>query len=387
MADSVPVADPGSEPRPIRKIVHVDMDAFFASVEQRDRPELRGRPVAVGGSGERAVVAAASYEARAFGVRSAMPMRRALRLCPELAVVPPRFDVYRRVSAQIRAVFHRYTDLVEPLALDEAFLDVTRPKRGPPSATLVARAIKTDIRAETGLTASAGVASGKFLAKIASSRHKPDGLTVILPEEAAAFLAALPIEAFFGVGPRTAERMHAIGIRTGADLRNRSVEDLERHFGKVGRFFHAIAHGQDDRPVQPDRPRKSISTETTFERDRLTRAELEPVLDELTQDVAAGMRRHALAARTVSVKMRYADFQTVTRSKTVPIPLTEAAEVMAVAAALAFDVPRPAGPLRLLGVGVAQLVPRGAVVVQPRLAFADPEDDAIRASSNRDPTF
>ena len=362
---------------PVRKIVHVDMDAFFASVEQRDRPELRGRPVAVGGSGERAVVAAASYEARAFGVHSAMPMRRALRACPELAVVPPRFDVYRQVSERIRAVFHRYTDIVEPLALDEAFLDVTEPKRGPPSATLVARAIKADILAETGLTASAGVASGKFLAKIASGRQKPDGLTVILPEEADAFLAALPIEAFFGVGPRTAERMHALGIRTGADLRARGVEDLVRHFGKSGRFFHAIAHGRDDRPVQPDRPRKSISSETTFERDLLTRAELEPVLDELARDVAASMRRHAAAARTVTVKMRYADFRTVTRSRTVPTPMAEPTQVMAIASALAFDVPRPEGPLRLLGVGVAHLVPLGALVVQPRLAFA--EQDTNRA--------
>src|SRR5690606_7249689 len=195
-------------------------------------------------------------------------------------------DAYRRVSERIRAVFHRYTDIVEPLALDEAFLDVTEPKRGPPSATLVAKAIKAEVLAETGLTASAGVASGKFLAKIASGRQKPDGLTVILPEDADAFLAALPIEAFFGVGPRTAERMHALGIRTGADLRARGVEDLVRHFGKSGRFFHAIAHGQDDRPVQPDRARKSISNETTFERDLRTRAELEPVLDGLAQDVA-----------------------------------------------------------------------------------------------------
>lgn len=360
----------GIEPTPsVRKIVHVDMDAFFAAVEQRDRPELRGRPVAVGGSGDRAVVAAASYEARAFGVHSAMPMRRALRLCPELAVVAPRFDVYRRVSQQIRAVFHRYTDLVEPLALDEAFLDVSVPKLGPPSATLVARAIKAEIFAETGLTASAGVASGKFLAKIASGRQKPDGLTVILPDQADAFLATLPIEAFFGVGPRTAERMRALGIRSGADLRARSVDELERHFGKTGRFFHAIAHGHDDRPVLPDRPRKSISSETTFERDLGARAELEPVLTDLADDVTAAMRRHGAAARTVTVKMRYADFRTVTRSRTLAKPVTEAAEVLEVAASLAFETPRPDGALRLLGLGVAQLVPLGAVVVQPRLPF------------------
>ncbi len=352
-----------------RKIVHVDMDAFFASVEQRDAPTLRGRPVAVGGSGERAVVAAASYEARRFGVRSALPMRRALSLCPELVVVPPRFDVYRQVSAQVRAVFRSYTELVEPLALDEAYLDVTDPLRGPPSGTLIALAIKADILRETGLTASAGVAAGKFLAKVASGMMKPDGLTVIRPEESLAFLARLPIERFHGVGPRTAERMRALGITNGAELRARSVEELERHFGKAGRFFHMVASGVDDRPVEPNRERKSIGSETTLERDLSARADLEPILADLCEDVARHLRRHGLVAKTVVVKLRFSDFKTVTRSRTGVEAITDASELQAAAYRLAFEVDRPRQPIRLLGVSVAHLVPAGSVVIQERLPF------------------
>lgn len=353
---------------PQRKIVHVDMDAFFASVEQRDRPELRGRPVAVGGHGERAVVAAASYEARRFGVRSALPMRHALRLCPELVVVPARFDVYRQVSEQVRAIFHRYTDLVEPLALDEAYLDVTTPKRGPPSGTLIARAIKADVLRETGLTASAGVATGKFLAKVASGMQKPDGLTVILPHEEEAFLAALPVSEFFGVGPATREKMHALGIRTGADLRARGPEELERRFGKTGRFFYEMACGRDERPVTPDRERKSIGAETTFESDRYGRGQLDPTLVELSEEVVGRLSRHAAVARTVTVKLRFADFRTITRSHTSLTPVSELEEVLAVARRLAFESDRPDEPVRLLGVTLSQLLPAGSVY-QPRLGF------------------
>src|SRR5690606_8495107 len=248
-----------------RKIVHVDMDAFYASVEQRDRPELAGLPLVVAGSGPRSVVVAASYPARKFGVHSALPMSRALRLCPELIVVAPRFDVYRKVSRQIRQVFLSYTDLVEPLALDEAYLDVTEPKKGPSSATLTARAIKADILQITGLTASAGVAAGKFLAKIASGLEKPDGLTVITPERAQGFLDSLPVEKFFGVGPRTAQRLRSLGIQFGRDIRSAGRERLEAELGKAGASLHAIANGHDDRPVEPNRPRKSISSETTFD--------------------------------------------------------------------------------------------------------------------------
>ena len=353
----------------MRKVVHVDMDAFFASVEQRDRPELRGRPVAVGGTGSRAVVAAASYEARAYGVRSAMPMSRALRLCPELVVVRPRFDVYREVSAQVRAVFRSYTDLVEPLALDEAFLDVTEPKKGPPSATLIAKSIKEEIRRETGLTASAGVAGGKFLAKLACGMSKPDGLTVIRPEEADAVLSTLPVEEFFGVGPRTAERLRGLGLRTGADLRAAGKERLVAELGKFGSFLHDIANGIDERPVVPDQPRKSIGSETTFDVDLTEDSQLDGVLVDLCEEVHRAMERRGLAARRVTVKLRFDDFKTITRSHTEPGPLWQEDALLALARRLAFETDRPRRPVRLLGVSVAELTDRGGLAVQPRLDF------------------
>ena len=353
----------------MRKIVHVDMDAFFASVEQRDRQELRGLPVAVGGTGPRAVVAAASYEARAFGVHSAMPMARALRLCPELVVVRPRFDVYRQVSAQVRAVFHRYTDLVEPLALDEAYLDVTEPKQGPPSATLIAKAIKAEIRRETGLTASAGVAGGKFLAKLACGMNKPDGLTVIRPEEADAVLLGLPVEEFYGVGPRTAAKLRALGWRTGADLRAAGRDRLVAELGKLGGFLHDVATGLDDRPVVPDQPRKSLGAETTFDVDLTDDGKLDEVLAELCEEVCRSLERRGLAARRVTVKLRFDDFKTITRSHTELGPFWQEETLLALARSLAFGSDRPRRPVRLLGVTVAELSERGGVAVQPRLEF------------------
>ncbi|HLV11085.1 MAG TPA: DNA polymerase IV [Trueperaceae bacterium] len=353
----------------MRKIVHVDMDAFYASVEQRDRPELRGLPVAVGGTGPRAVVAAASYEARAFGVRSAMPMARALRLCPELVVVRPRFDVYRHVSAQVRAIFHRYTDLVEPLALDEAYLDVTHPKQGPPSATLIARAIKAEVKRETGLTASAGVAGGKFLAKLACGLAKPDGLSVIRPEEADAVLRDLPVERFYGVGPRTAEKLRRLGWRTGADLRAAGRERLVAELGKHGAFLHDIATGVDDRPVVPDQPRKSLGSETTFDADVTAEDQLDEVLSELCQDVQRSLERRGLAARRVTVKLRFDDFRTITRSHTELGPFWQEEALLAIARRLAFEADRPRRPVRLLGVSVAELSERDGLAVQPRLEF------------------
>ncbi len=353
----------------MRKIVHVDMDAFFASVEQRDRPELRGQPVAVGGTGPRAVVAAASYEAREFGVRSAMPLARALRLCPELVVVRPRFDVYRQVSSQVRAVFLRYTDLVEPLALDEAYLDVTEPKRGPPSATLIARAIKAEVKSETGLTASAGVSSGKFLAKLACGLSKPDGLNVIRPEDADGVLLALPVERFYGVGPRTAEKLKRLGWRTGADLRAAGAERLAQELGKLGGFLHDIAHGIDDRPVVTDQPRKSIGSETTFDADVSDDARLADVLSELCEDVHRHMESRGLAARRVTIKVRYDDFTTITRSQTVAAAFWHLEALLALARHLAFDVDRPRRPVRLLGVSVAELEDRRGTAAQPRLEF------------------
>lgn len=353
----------------VRKIIHVDMDAFYASVEQRDRPELRGLPVAVCSAGERAVVMTASYEARRYGVGSAMPVQRAQRACPELLLVPARMSVYREVSRTVREVFRRFTDIIEPLALDEAYLDVTEPKVPPASATLLARRIRADIVSETGLTASAGVAGNKFLAKVASGMNKPDGLTVILPEQAEAFLAGLEVERFHGVGPRTAERMRGMGIRTGADLRALGEAELERRFGKNGRFFYQVACNQDDRPVDADREHKSISAETTFDRDLASREELEPVLLQLCMDVARRLERADLVARTVTVKLRYPDFRIVTRSRTLASDASDARELLAASALLAFGTRRPEGALRLLGVTVSNLRSRSASVVQPPLAF------------------
>ncbi|HZW99749.1 MAG TPA: DNA polymerase IV [Trueperaceae bacterium] len=353
----------------MRKIVHVDMDAFFASVEQRDRPELRGRPVAVGGTGPRAVVAAASYEARAFGVRSAMPMARALRACPELLVVRPRFDVYREVSQQVRQVFLRYTDLVEPLALDEAYLDVTHPKRGPPSATLIARAIKEDVKRETGLTASAGVSSGKFLAKLACGLSKPDGLNVIEPDQAAAILMALPVERFHGVGPRTAEKLRGRGWRTGADLQAAGRPKLEAALGKLGAFLDDIVNGLDERPVVPNQPRKSIGSETTFDKDIEDDDALDTVLLELCEDVMGTLDGRGMSARRVTVKIRFDDFRTVTRSHTEQVAFCRLPELVSLARRLAFEADRPRAPVRLLGVAVAELSERDGGVVQPRIDF------------------
>ncbi len=355
----------------MRKIIHVDMDAFYASVEQRDRAELRGLPVAVGGSGERGVVMTASYEARRYGVGSAMPTARALRLCPQLVVVPPRLDAYREVSRAVHAIFERYTELVEPLALDEAYLDVTEPKQGPRSATLLARRMKADIRSETGLTASAGISTGKFLAKVASALEKPDGLTVIPPDRAAAFLEALPIERFHGVGPRTAARMKALGIETGRDLAAYDPAALDRAFGKLGRFLREVARGVDERPVVPHRDRKSLGAETTFPRDLREREELEPVLRELCSELAERLQRDRQAARTVTVKIRYADFTVLTRSRTLQSDVCEAPELAAAACALAFGAARPSGAIRLLGVSVSHFRTLDQRIVQPVLPFDD----------------
>src|SRR4051794_32605152 len=301
-----------------RKIIHIDMDAFYASVEQRDDPGLRGKPVAVGGARERGVVAAASYEARRFGVRSAMPSITARRKCPGLIFVRPRFEVYRAVSLQIRAIFADYTPLIEPLSLDEAYLDVTENLKRIASATQIAHEIRARIRAETGLTASAGVSYNKFLAKLASDQNKPDGLFVITPAQGPAFVEALPVGRFHGVGPATEGRMHRLGIRTGADLKAQPLSVLEQHFGKAGPYFHAIARGIDPRPVRPDRIRKSIGAENTFARDLFgfeeMRAELQPILDKVWRWCESTEVR----GRTVTLKVKYADFRQITRSRSLP---------------------------------------------------------------------
>ena len=298
-----------------RKIIHVDMDAFFASVEQRDNPDLRGRPVAVGHAAARGVVAAASYEARTFGVRSALPSVTALRRCPALVFVPPRFNVYQEVSRQIHAVFERYTDLIQPLSLDEAYLDVTANKYGIPTAWLTAKAIRAAILEETGLTASAGISYNKFLAKLASDHRKPNGQFAVTPDMGAEWVATLPVSRFHGVGPVTAEKMKRLGIETGADLRAKSREFLDRHFGSSAEWYYAIARGEDYRPVNPNRVRKSSGSETTFERDLTDPAEIEAGVLRMVDDVWRWCETRSRFGRTVTVKIKYGDFKQITRRR------------------------------------------------------------------------
>ncbi|WP_317238997.1 DNA polymerase IV [Hymenobacter sp. 5516J-16] len=299
-----------------RKIIHLDMDAFYASVEQRDNPVLRGKPVAVGGSRQRGVVAAASYEARQFGVRSAMPSSTALRKCPELVFVKPRFEVYKEVSRQIRAIFAEYTPLIEPLSLDEAYLDVTENLKGIALATQVAREIRAAILQKTQLTASAGISYNKFLAKLASDYRKPNGQFVIRPSQGLEFVAGLAVGQFHGIGPATAARLNHLGIFSGLDLRQQSETFLRQHFGKAGSHYYRIARAQDFRPVVPDRLRKSIGSETTFEQDLLTPEELTTGLQPCLASVWQHCQRTGLRGRTVTLKVKYADFQQITRSRT-----------------------------------------------------------------------
>jgi DNA polymerase-4 len=300
---------------PLRKIIHVDMDAFYASVEQRDNPGLRGRPVAVGHGAKRGVVVAASYEARAFDVRSAMPSTTALRQCAELVFVPPRFDVYRAVSRQIHAIFRDYTTLIEPLALDEAYLDVTDNLRGLPTASATAKEIRARILEETGLTASAGISYNKFLAKLASGQRKPNGQFVITPEMGPAIIGSLPVAKFHGVGRVTAAKMQRLGIDTGADLRTKSLGFLQQHFGKSAAWYLGIANGKDDRPVLADRQRKSSGSETTFARDLTAPAEIEAGVEAMADDVWAWCEKTRAFGRRVTVKVKFADFRQVTRSR------------------------------------------------------------------------
>jgi DNA polymerase-4 len=350
-----------------RKIIHLDMDAFYASVEQRDDPALRGRPVAVGGRPDaRGVVAAASYEAREFGVRSAMPMARALRLCPELAVVRPDFARYRAVSQQVMAILRSATPLVEPLSLDEAYLDVTENLWGEPLAVNVARRLKARIREELSLTASAGVAPNKFLAKIASGWAKPDGLTVIAPERVERFLAKLPVEALWGVGPVTAKKLRAIGIARLLDVRHAPEERLRGAVGSLAGWLVRLAHGEDPRPVEPHRPWKSLSGETTYARDLEDPAEIRAEVERLARRLAASLERKALVARGVTLKVRYADFSTVTRSHTARAPTRDAGEIGARALALLARTEAARRPVRLLGVGAHGLAGESDPAPGPR---------------------
>ena len=339
----------------IRKIIHLDMDAFYASVEQRDDPSLRGKPVAVGGARERGVVMAASYEARQFGVRSAMPSATAKRLCAELVFVKPHFDVYKEVSRQIRAIFLEYTPLVEPLSLDEAYLDVTTNLKNMPLASDIAREIRARILAETGLTASAGISYNKFLAKLASDHRKPNGQFVIPPEKGPAFVESLPVGRFHGVGPATEAKMKRLGIHSGADLKSQTLEFLQQYFGKAGDYYYAIARGQDDRRVVPDRPRKSVGSETTFSEDLGKPAEIEDGIRTVLEDVWSYCERTGAAGRTVTVKIKYADFQIVTRSRTLAEPVSTKEELERTSIELVRTILPLEKRVRLLGVSLSNM--------------------------------
>ncbi len=347
--------DEGDEAQGLRKIIHVDMDAFFASVEQRDNPELRGKPVAVGGSSGRGVVAAASYEARKFGVRSAMPSLTAKRLCPDLIFCKGRFEAYREVSQQIRAIFRHHTDLVEPLSLDEAYLDVTQDKLGFGSATRIAELIRQEIRAKTRLTASAGVSYNKFLAKLASDQNKPDGLCVIRPGEGADFVAGLSVRRFHGIGPRGAEKMARLGIETGADLAAKDIAWLRANFGSFADYLFRAARGIDLRPVRSSRIRKSVGGERTFFEDISSGPALRETLEDIIDIVWGYIERAEAKGRTVTLKLKYTDFQIMSRAKTLAAPVADRAEFSAVARALLDEVlPLPL-PIRLMGLTLSKL--------------------------------
>ena len=348
----------------VRKIVHIDMDAFYASVEQRDDPQLRGKPVVVAWRGSRSVVCAASYEARKFGVRSAMPAVRAERLCPSAVFLPPDFPRYRAVSRQVREIFRRHTDLIEPLSLDEAYLDVSENKTGLPTATQVARTIREQIRVELNLTASAGVAPNKFLAKIASDWRKPDGLFVIQPEEADAFLLPLPVGRLPGVGKVTEEKLKSFRVQTVAELRALDLSTLERRFGRYGVRLHELARGIDNNEVIPDRPTQSISAEDTFEQD-VPLAETEPMIRRLAEKTWAASRNELRIARTVVLKLKTSEFKILTRSQTPHVPPASCEELTSIALSLRERIHLGLKQrFRLVGVGLSN--------------FSDPDDPSVQ---------
>jgi len=344
---------------PVRKIIHVDMDAFYASVEQRDDPALRGKPVAVGYAAARGVVAAASYEARKFGVRSALPSVTALRRCPELVFVKPRFDVYRAVSKQIHAIFADYTPIIQPLSLDEAYLDVTTNLRGIETAWATAKEIRARILAETGLTASAGISYNKFLAKLASDQRKPNGQFAVTPDMGAAWVETLPVKRFHGVGPVTARKMQGLGIETGADLRAKPIEFLRAHFGSSADWYYAIARGEDDRPVDAERIRKSSGSETTFDTDLTGNEEIEAGVLEMAEEVWLWCEKAQEFGRTVTVKVKYGDFQIITRSRSLTAGLLDRRDALReMSLSLIRSVlPTPKG-IRLVGVTVSNFEER-----------------------------
>jgi DNA polymerase-4 len=344
-----------AEPAGLRKIIHIDMDAFYASVEQRDNPELRGKPVAVGGSLARGVVAAASYEARKFGVHSAMPSVMAKRKCPDLIFVKPRFDAYKAISLQIREVFAEYTPIIEPLSLDEAYLDVTENRKGIVSATRIAEEIRARIRAETELTASAGVSYNKFLAKLASDHRKPHGLFVITPQMGPEFVETLPVRKFHGVGPATAKKMARLGIATGLDLRPQTLAFLQQHFGKAGSYYYWAARGIDERPVRADRIRKSVGAENTFPADLFTYEAAREALREIVDKVWGYCERSGIRGRTVTLKVKFANFQQITRSRTGQMQIGTRSELEQLGNALLEPIFSVAKGVRLLGISLSLL--------------------------------
>jgi DNA polymerase-4 len=348
-----------------RKIIHVDMDAFFAAVEQRDDPALRGRPVAVGYPAARGVVAAASYEAQAFGVRSALPSVTALRRCPELVFAAPRFEVYKAVSRQIHAIFAEFSDLIQPLSLDEAYLDVTRNRAGLPSAWATGKAIRARILEDTGLTASAGISYNKFLAKLASDQNKPDGQFAVTPEMGPAFVQALPVSRFHGVGPVTAAKMQRLGIATGADLRAKSLAFLEQHFGSSADWYYAIARAEDHRPVNPHRTRKSSGSETTFDRDLTDPAEIEAGVLRMADDVWAWCKGAQAFGRTVTVKIKFQDFRLVTRSRSHADVVATRELLHETALDLVRSIYPPRTGIRLVGVTVSNFADPVRVDAEP----------------------
>jgi DNA polymerase-4 len=352
-------------PLHLRKIIHVDMDAFYASVEQRDDPALRGKPVAVGGQ-VRGVVAAASYEARKYGIRSAMPSVTAKRRCPDLVFVKPRFDAYRAVSDQIRAIFAEHTPLIEPLSLDEAYLDVTEDLKGIGIATLIAQEIRARIRAETGLTASAGVSYNKFIAKLASDQNKPDGLCVVPPAKGEAFVAALPVKRFHGIGPKTAEKMAGLGIVTGADLKAQSLAFLTHNFGSSGDYYYNLARGICHREVKPNRPWKSIGAEDTFVEDLTDEAALIAELDRISRTVWRRIAEKEIMGRTVTLKVKYRDFQIITRARSLERAVAGREEFLEIGTALLRTLMPVAKGIRLLGLTLSNLTEGAAAESEPR---------------------
>ena len=336
-----------------RKIIHIDMDAFYASIEQRDHPEYQGKPLAVGRPEERGVVAAASYEARRYGIRSAMSSMKAMKQCPDLIFIKGRMEYYKSISAQIHEIFHEYTDIVEPLSLDEAFLDVTENKKGIPFAVDVAREIKKEIREKLNLVASAGVSYNKFLAKIASDYRKPDGLFVIHPDKAATFIAKLPIEAFWGIGKVTAHKMHALGIRNGAQLRACPLTFLIQNFGKAGKLYHAFAHGTDLRPVEAVRIRKSVSCENTFEKDLTTHTALTIELWHVADELIKRLKQAGFYGHTLTLKIKFSDFSQKTHSISVGYKLITMQKILPLAKQLLRELRLSDYRIRLLGLTVS----------------------------------